>query len=248
MDKKQFLQYEHGKLCLSFHPAGDNDLVLLCHGMASSKASRSHQALRPLLHKDGISTLALDFYAHGESDGSFEQLTITKAFAGLRRAYAFAEEKGYRRMVLVGSSFSGVIALLGASQFPQIQSVVLKCPVFNYPQLWHDRIGEKGVTRWRESGTMEIWKKHLGYGFYADALTYDLRAVARSVQVPVLLIHGNNDTIVPLVHSQEAYALLSGEKQLHVVNGADHFFKELPHFKELISVSHGWIRNQLQGI
>lgn len=242
MEEKLFLDYPHGKLCALHEPASPTDIVILGHGLASSKSTRSHQALRPLLHADGIATMAIDFYAHGESSGTFETLTVTKALDGFKRAYQFVREQGYRRIILVGSSFSGVVAMAAAAEL-DVHGILLKCPVFDYRKLWLDRLGEAGLLTWSQKGTMEIWKKQLGYGFYEDALGYDMPEIAQCIRAPAMIIHGDADTHVPLWHPQQACHFLGGKKTLHVIPGADHFFKEVPHFKELVSVAHLWLRD-----
>ncbi|HLC68817.1 MAG TPA: alpha/beta hydrolase [Candidatus Bilamarchaeaceae archaeon] len=243
MEEKLFLEYAHGQLCALFEPADTKTIVIFCHGLASSKASRINQALRPLLHKDGIATLALDLYAHGESDGKFEQLTISKGYDGLKRAYDFAVEKGYENIVFSGSSFSGVVCLLGAARL-DCASFTLKSPVFDYLRLWKTRLGEDGMQKWKEDRYFDIWGRKLGYGFYEDAMRIDVRRITRSIHAPALLVHGDKDDWVPLDHSQEAYTLLQGEKTLHVIRGANHFYKELPHFKEMVTVVHHWLRKK----
>ena len=46
--------------------------------------------------------------------------------------------------------------------------------------------------------------------------------MAAKVSIPVLLIHGGNDTISPLANAQKVYDLLSGPKELWVVKQAGH--------------------------
>jgi pimeloyl-ACP methyl ester carboxylesterase len=244
MEEKIFLDYEYGKLCCKFSPGNSKGIVILGHGLASSKDSRSNAALKPLLNKDGIATLAIDLYAHGESSGTFEELTITKAIAGYRRAYEFAKEKGYAKTAIVGSSFSGIVALLAAVELNPT-CVVLKCPVFDYANLWDERHDEEILKKWKKVGYMEIWGKKLGYAFYEDAVKYDVYKETKKVKSPVLIIHGDNDDLVPIRHAEEIYKTLNSEKKLHIIKGADHFFKEIPHFKELINTAHGWLKEKL---
>ncbi len=244
MAEKLFLDYEHGKLCGLLSNKGGDSIVILCHGLASNKSSHINQALVPLLGSDGISSLAIDLYAHGESDGSFETLTVAKAYDGLKQAFLFAKDHGYEKVILTGSSFSGVVCLMGAQQLA-CDGLILKSPVFDYARLWQDRLGLDGIAEWKSKGYIELWKKKIGYCFYEQAFSIPIRQITSGVTKPALLVHGDNDELVPLFHSQEAYLLLAGEKKLHIVNGADHLYKNEIHFKELINVVHSWLKEKL---
>lgn len=247
MEEKLFLDYEHGKLCGLYDSVSSNSIVILCHGLASSKSSRINQTLSPLLHKDGIATLAIDLYAHGESDGKFEDLTISKAYDGLKRAYNFAKEKDYKNILFSGSSFSGIVCLLGAGRLG-CSALTLKSPVFDYVKLWDDRLGKEGIKKWREQGYFELWKRKLNYDLYEDAVKIDIRKITKSISTPTLLVHGDKDDWVSIGHSQEAYKLLAGEKKLHIIKGADHFYKELAHFKEMVEIVHSWITKEVKTV
>src|SRR5690348_9408249 len=64
------------------HPAAPADLtgcamVVLCHGMESTKEGTKHTALAARLGALGYASLRFDFSYVGESEGAFEELTIS---------------------------------------------------------------------------------------------------------------------------------------------------------------------------
>lgn len=61
------------------NPKKENkEIVILLHGFASSKNSQTNIALQKILTEHKIATFRFDFYGHGESEGNFENITVTK--------------------------------------------------------------------------------------------------------------------------------------------------------------------------
>jgi fermentation-respiration switch protein FrsA (DUF1100 family) len=51
---------------------------------------------------------------------------------------------------------------------------------------------------------------------------FDSRSKVRSLHVPVLFLHGSNDSVVPAEMSQQLYAAAPEPKQLLLISGAEH--------------------------
>uniref|UniRef100_A0A6N2LWR8 Serine aminopeptidase S33 domain-containing protein n=1 Tax=Salix viminalis TaxID=40686 RepID=A0A6N2LWR8_SALVM len=63
---------KHGeKLVGLLHDTGSNDIVILCHGLCSTKEDDIMVNLAKALEKEGISVFRFDFAGNGESEGSF---------------------------------------------------------------------------------------------------------------------------------------------------------------------------------
>jgi len=53
----------------------------------------------------------------------------------------------------------------------------------------------------------------------------NILAAAKRIEIPTMLIHGNNDDSVPLNESQEIYTHLASEfKEIHIIENANHTF------------------------
>ncbi len=99
-------------------PKAKTDRVaLLCHGFLSNKNSTTNKTLTRSLTEQGIATFRFDFFGQGESDGPFENITVTIALGQALAALDWLAAKGYKRIGLVGSSFGGLVAILTASQW-----------------------------------------------------------------------------------------------------------------------------------
>ena len=65
----------------------------------------------------------------------------------------------------------------------------------------------------------DLWARALaGFSLYAK----DSRKTLAATQIPVFLIHGKADSYVPYEMTQQAYDACSSEKQLLLVEGAEH--------------------------
>ncbi len=238
MQEKLFLDSKSGKVCcLHHHVEKSIAVVILGHGYLSDKQSRTNTELSKRLNSAGISTLSYDMYGHGESQGNAEYLTISKAVENLITVYDYAKLQGYKKVGVSGSSFTGIVSLIGASK-RAFDVIVLKCPVFDSKMLWDDRLGIVGVKKWKESGFIEPFGKKWRFGAYEDASQYDMYAIVRGINVPILVIHGDKDETVPIKHAHEIIS--NSNAQLVVVAGADHFFRNPVHFEYMIKNSFDW--------
>ncbi len=247
MTEKLFVNSKAGKVCCNYNETPNcNSVVIISHGYLSNKNSRTGVALAEKMNAAGVSTLALDLYGHGESEGDIEHLTLSKAVENVRAVYAFAKSKNYKKIGLVGSSFSGAVSLIVASMLP-FDVLSLKCPVFDYTKLWSDRLGHHGIEKWKMEGFVTLFEKKVRFGAFEDAKTYDMNSIGQSITAPTLVIHGDRDTTVPLSHPQGIIAsIASKDKKLVIVKGADHFFISPLHFKQLVEESSEWLINYLK--
>ena len=74
--------------CTLHHPTTQpHAVVILCHGMESSKESEKIVALSRQLSERGILALRFDFSGSGESEGKFEDITYSGEVEDLRALY-----------------------------------------------------------------------------------------------------------------------------------------------------------------
>lgn len=124
-----FLKNERGQRLEGWytHAAQPKGTVLLFHGHAANKANlREEQAYFRSL---GFNTLAVDFRAHGNSQGNV--CTIGYREVGdVKAAYDYVRGRGETRLVLWGVSMGAATLLKALHDFPEIQPdrLILECP------------------------------------------------------------------------------------------------------------------------
>jgi pimeloyl-ACP methyl ester carboxylesterase len=106
---------------------------------------------------------------------------------------------GSRPTVLAGSSLGGLMALQAAGSSSAVRSLVVLCPALEADVRWAAALGPD-LERWRRDGRRFFFnyvtrtERPVDFGFYED-----LMKVARppAPRVPVRLIHGRHDEVVP---------------------------------------------------
>ena len=252
MEKKIVLEpvpSEKTSAVLAAPEKGTGRIVLLCHGFMSTRESSTNRKLTARLLPGDIATLRFDFFGHGESDGPFEKLTLSRCLAQAEGLLQWCKENGYTRIGLAGSSFGGLVAIHLAANHPELLAVGLKCPVSNYPPIWNERLGEAGVDFWKKSGLLSFatpqGKARLEYPFYEDLLKYDTYRDAGKIQSPALIVHGEADEYVPFDQSRDLFQALSAPKEMEAVPGADHAFSNPEDFEKMADRITRWLAGHL---
>jgi pimeloyl-ACP methyl ester carboxylesterase len=205
--------------------------VILTHGMFSSKQSRAVQDLLPVLCHAERTALAVDLYAHGESTGSFTSLTAEKIIESITTAIDYLRTQEVQSISLFGSSMSGFACLEAAHRYQKfIKNVVLKSPVVSYRDLYQRRLGEAGLQRWKADAYLTLSdaqhgvSQRLPYTFFESLESYPFATKPLSPDVPVHVVYGGADTVVPPEHIEQEIPLKASAYTLCLIPGADHAY------------------------
>lgn len=213
------------------HPCGDSrGCVITCHGLLSSKDSDKFTTLGEYFAEEGLTVLRFDFSGCGESEGSFEDTTITQRYEDLIAALTFMQSRlpsDAQSIGLLGSSMGGYVSLLAASRYEAVTAVVAWATPFDFEDL-HEAINLPTAGRMKEA-------------FYRDARRYragDFVPLVRNL----LIIHGDCDESVPVAHAYRLYQDASDRKQLVIIPGADHRFSNRELREKAVRLSLNWFK------
>ena len=179
---------------------GPGDRVLIWyHGNAGNIGHRLHNA-RWFVDRLGVSVVLVDYRGYGRSGGSPDEAGVYADGLAVYDTVA-AREVRPERVVLFGRSLGGAVAL----------EVALRRPA--------GAIALESVFR----SVRALAREHYPFvpGFLVRTRMDNVAKVAR-VEVPLLVLHGDRDSIVPLSHGQELFARVAGPARLHVIAGAGH--------------------------
>ncbi len=211
----------------------EQPIIILCHGFNSSKDSRSYITLEELFNKKNISTFRFNFYGHGESEGKFENITISEAVDDILQAIEFLKRLGYKKIGLFGASFGGISALNAAAETNDLFVLGLKCPVGNYKERELEVKGKEYIDQWKEKGYVikdgKGGQHKLNYTFFEDFDNNDGYKAAEKINIPTIIVHGDADVKVPLEQSKKVASIIKNCK-LEVIPGADHYFSKQEDF------------------
>ena len=188
---------------------GKDFIVIHCHGYGTNKASKTATSLGEALDKLGMSFCRFDFSGFGESDGKEKDVRVSNAIDDLKSTIKYLKTIGFTNFGLSGSSFGGGVVLNYIADNHEIKVAVLKAPVSDYPDLPPE--------------VLEDTEKD--DDFLRDAALYTIYPKAKNIKCPVLILHGDKDTDIPLEQSQRTCSIIKGCK-LIVVPGADHKFSD----------------------
>lgn len=237
---------------LTIPDGGTDKIAILCHGFLSSKTSSTNNALTRMLVDHGIATFRFDFFGQGESEGPFDQITVSLAVEQAHRAVDLMSDRGYRHIGLMGSSFGGLVSILAASQRTDLACLALKCPVVDFAEELRLEFGDEGMAQWKTTNTIPNimggpGRIPLHYAFYEDSLRQIAYGPARSITAPTVIVQGDKDEHVPLHQSRRLYEALQGQKRLEILPGADHQFTRGDDFGRMTNLIADWLISYLTG-
>jgi len=239
MRKKVFFKHPLGvNLCgILDNPNEDKNtpIIIFAHGFTSHKNSSSYVKTLENLGLARIATFRIDLFGHGESEGNFADITITKGKDSILSAIKYLKDIGYSKIGLLGSSFGGLSAIMAASETNDLFCLALKSPVSDWLKIAFTQ--QKDVLKkWKKEGIIdyvsEEKKPKLKYGIVEDAKN-NAFDVAYKIKIPTLIIHGDKDDIVPYEGSVKLSKLLPNAF-LHTVSESNHLYSlSTKHFEEM---------------
>ena len=244
MKTKTYFENTRGdRLCgILSNPSGKTEepMVIMCHGFSTGKDGRTNTRLEELLNNHDISTFRFDFFGHGESEGAFEEITISEAVDDVLRAMRHLQDSGHSLFGLVGSSFGGIASILAASECGEFHVLSLKSPVSDYLGLLIAQDNNLRIEEWKERGSIPITgadgkSLRLNYTFFEDAEKIKGYEAVKKIQIPTLIVHGDEDETVPLEQSKISAGLMP-DCRLEIIQGADHTYSQPQHFEKMIDL------------
>ena len=221
---------------------GSKNIVILGHGVTGNKDRPFVVALAEGLAAAGITALRFSFSGNGASEGKFTDSTISKEVEDLGAVLDVLD--GYA-ICYVGHSMGGAVGLLRASTDSRIQLLVSLAGMVHTKAFAQREFGD--VTP--DEGFMWDEPDCPLSGAYMDDLTQIDTVVDLSSQitVPWLLVHGDEDDVVPIEDSHDILAKANSHAQLVTIEGANHVFSD-EYTPVMVEKVIAWIKAQLANL
>ena len=205
-------------------------MVILMHGIFSSKDYNPMPALAKGLAEAGIASIRFDFDGHGKSEGRMQDMTIEKEIADALAVLDYVKSLPYVTEVgLLGHSQGGVIASMAAGRLAgqgmmDTKGLVLIAPGSVIKEACQG--GKFFNARFDPADPPEFIRcwgfMKLGREYLVTTQTLDIFGTAAAYKGPVLILHGDKDSIVPMWCSEKYKEVYGDKATLTVVEGENH--------------------------
>ena len=233
-------------------------IVIFCHGykgfkdwgawdlVAKSFANAGFFFLKfNFSHNGGTVEQPIDFpdlEAFGQNNFSKELYDLTCMIDLFSAKNEFEKEVDPQAISLIAHSRGGGIILIKAEEEPKVKKVISWAGVSDFKSRFHENTD--GFKQWKKTGITYVengrTKQQMphDFQFYKDFIANEKRLTisraTKNLNIPLLIIHGNNDKNV-LVEEARAIKQWSSRGKLEIIKDADHVF----------GAKHPWEENEL---
>jgi uncharacterized protein len=194
-------------------PGPPKGTVLFFHGNAENMSTHVNAVL--WLVKAKYQVFAFDYRGYGTSDGTPDIPGVNRdGVAALDQAFHTRGGEG-GGVVVFGQSLGGAIATYAVANSPrraEVKALILDSAFAGYRRIVRDKLIAGIVTvplAWPASWTVED-------GYSPE------RWIGSVAPVPVVVIHGTKDPVVPFSHGERLYRLAGQPKGFWKVEGGGH--------------------------
>jgi len=196
-----FLRTEDGQTINGlFFRMPSEKVILYFHGNAGNLGSWQY------VHKDlqslHISLFIIDYRGFGKSTGGIAEAGL---YEDARTAFAYLLRQGFKNtdIVIYGRSIGTAVAIDLASK-NTVSSVILESPFYDFGKLVNEKIPLVPIPTF-----------FLSYKF-------DNPSKISRMEMPLLVIQGENDELIPPRHGRELYDAYLGRKYIVTIKGGEH--------------------------
>ncbi len=180
-------------------------LIVHFHGNAENIST--HYLHLTWILEHGHDVIIFDYRGYGESEGKPNQKgTYLDALAVLEYAYKLKKKGLYPKLTVFAQSLGGVIALRSIADFKEQESIDLiavDSTFLSYKSAAFSLLANSWIT---------FLISPLAYILVSDEM--EAETTLNKINSPLLVIHGEKDSIVPFSKGQEIYDKFQGKKWL----------------------------------
>jgi len=196
--------------------------IVAMHGWRSSWAN-DFGRIAPFWHNNYCNVLYAEQRGQGDSGGDYMGFGLLERFDCLDWVNWVNERCGAELPVYLGGVSMGATTVLmtaGLDLPSNVRGIIADCGFTSPYAIWkhvaeHNLHVNYGL---RAAAADDLCRKRIQFG----AKEYSTVDAMKQCTVPVLFIHGSNDTFVPIDMTYENYIACAAPKHLLIIPGADH--------------------------
>ncbi|MFC2050752.1 alpha/beta hydrolase [Chloroflexota bacterium] len=191
------------------------NVCLLAHGFMGSKHMPYITGLTEKLSQY-FDVITFDFRGHGESSGVHSG---TKELYDVKAVLDYARNYGYQKIAFVGFSLGGIQGIYAAAKFHNMDALVtVGTPADAEAVISNAKWLFWLTNNWFGRIVLRIWVRLDGSAEFPRPVT----VVGQVSPIPMLIVHGRDDTLVELKEAQTLYEKAKEPKELVIIEGMKH--------------------------
>lgn len=211
-------EYREGEKC---------PLVLVIHGLTGHMEETHIIGVAETFNRLGISTLRVEMYGHGKSEGKFEEHNLFKWLNNVMSVMNYIKSLDFvAEIYICGHSQGGLTAMFAAGMYPDVfRAAILLSPASMVPEKAREgqlfklsfdpcRIPDEAYVSDTEKVTGD---------YIRAAQLLDLSDAVKRFEKPVLIVHGDEDEAIPVEYSVKLEDEYNNAK-LVIIKGDDHCY------------------------
>ena len=197
--------------------------IILAHGYNGNRVHMLRFA--EFLYKAGYNSLLFDFRAHGTSEGSVTTIGLKEAedvFSALKYLQSRGDVNS-SRIFLFGMSMGGAASII-ASSYAEQNNVPVRGLITDSAFAELKPIAEKSIARTLPAFPFVPLVIYFGQQYTKSDVNENrpIKYISTLRKTPVLLIHGSDDTLVPVDDVNALYESANVPKQKLIFENAEH--------------------------
>ena len=204
-----------------------NLYIIFLHGFASDIEGKKPEIFNKFALKNKIGFFALEYSGHGKSSGEFTKGNISIWTRDSKIAIKKIVKKN--NFILIGSSMGAWISLnlfkffksqikgfLGIGSAPEFLTHLMWK---KFPKKVKNEIVNKGIYKLK-NGQHEYLITHQ---LIKDGKKNKVLNKKINLKIPVTMVHGSKDEVVPKIYSKKVLSLfLNAKKKIKIIKNGDH--------------------------
>ncbi len=208
-------------------------LVVHLNGMPGLEPEKEGERYAEDLVSNGIAYYAFDYTGVRNSTGVFgyyySQENISKILSYLVHHSKIEPTK----IAILGESFGGAMGISHTARDKRIKCLAVRSPVYDTDKVAKLKIFDGLSQLWKRSKQMRFPEVNLKKWFLQQTSQYNPAKLIQSIHCPIRVITGTKDEILSVDQIKKLYSQLPAdtEKELKIIENADHNFSDLKHFE-----------------
>lgn len=220
------------------------DIVIMFHGFTGNKTEHAghFRNFSRILFNNDVSSMRVDFFGNGESDGEFKDFTFDTLIDDCNLMIEYVKSNfSNKNIILLGFSMGGAVAAMMAAKYIKIAKVILWSPAGNI--LEHIKKHFETLPKNKLGNVILGSSFELSKEMYDSVSKYNTYEGFNKYEGEVLVIQGEKDLVVKPEVSKK-YVDLAKNSTYIIVPNAGHGYDKIEERETLYDESLKFIKGR----